>query len=78
MTIEEQKMKIFLKRLKQDVGSHKGAKMGVKEFTDSMPVKRAQFYRWIKGEQIMTVKKYYKALDILDIKESELFQEVTA
>jgi len=38
-------------------------------FARIMEVRRNTIYMWLKGESIMTLEKYYRALDVLGLKE---------
>jgi transcriptional regulator with XRE-family HTH domain len=59
-----EKVKEFMKKL-EDTLKKKG--ISKPNFAKEMGVGKMQVYRWISGEQIMTLEKYYRALEILEM-----------
>ena len=65
--MSEQKVKDFTTFLGEEL---KRQEITIPEFAKRMGVTKQIVYKWLDGTYIMTLKNYYKALEVLGIDES--------
>lgn len=69
---EEQKIEAFLTHL-EDLLQEKG--WTIPYFAKQMKVSKVTVYRWLDGNAIMSLKHYYRALEVLGLEENLTVKE---
>ena len=62
-----EKVELFLKTLKSELEKQG---ISIPKFASQMNVKKVTVYAWLKKENVMSLEKYYKALEILGLQET--------